>query len=91
MNGEALDAEKLQQLQQIEQLKKQLLTKMLTKEAFERLGRVRTVNPELAGQVELYLIQVYQTGQLKQQVTDGKLKDILKALSQKKEMRIKRA
>ncbi|MCK4714389.1 MAG: hypothetical protein KAT35_02350 [Candidatus Aenigmarchaeota archaeon] len=90
MNGEALDAEKLQQLQQIEQLKKQLLTKMLTKEAFERLGRVRTVNPELAGQVELYLIQVYQTGQLKQQVTDGKLKDILKALSQKKEMRIKR-
>ena len=68
-----------------------LLTKMLTKEAFERLGRVRTVNPELAGQVELYMIQVYQTGQLKQQVTDGKLKDILKALSQKKEMRIKRA
>ena len=91
MNGEALDAERLQQMQQIEQLKKQLLTKMLTKEAFERLGRVRTVNPELAGQVELYLIQVYQTGQLKQQVTDGKLKDILKALSQKKEMRIKRA
>ncbi len=91
MNGEMLDAEKLQQMQQIEQLKKQLLTKMLTKEAFERLGRVRTVNPELAGQVELYLIQVYQTGQLKQQVTDGKLKDILKALSQKKEMRIKRA
>ncbi len=90
MNGEMLDPEKVQEMQQVEKLKKQLLTKMLAKEAFERLGRVRTVNPELAGQLELYLIQIYQAGQLKDQVTDEKLKNILKALAQKKEIRIKR-
>ncbi len=89
MNG-TIDAEKLQQLQEIEQMKRKLLTNMLTKEAFERLGRVRTVNPDLAGQVELYLLQVYQTGQLKQQVTDDKMKEILKVLTQKKQVNIKR-
>ncbi len=89
MNG-TIDAEKLQQLQEIEQLKKKLLTNMLTKEAFERLGRVRTANPDLAGQVELYLLQVYQAGQLKQTVTDDKMKDILRVLTQKKQTNIKR-
>ncbi|MCD6496463.1 MAG: hypothetical protein J7K54_04275 [Candidatus Aenigmarchaeota archaeon] len=89
--SETLDAEKLQQLQQIEALKRQLLTKMLSKEAFERLGRVKTVNPELAGQLELYLLQMYQAGQLKSKIDDSKMKEILRALSSKKrETRIKR-
>jgi len=89
--SETLDAEKLQQLQQIEALKRQLLTKMLSKEAFERLGRVKTVNPELAGQLELYLLQMYQAGQLKSKIDDSKMKEILRALSSKKrETHIKR-
>jgi len=90
MNGDRLDAEKLQQMQQVEQLKKQLLTQMLTRDAFERLGRIRTVNPELAGQVELYLLQIYQTGQLKGRITDEKLRDVLKVLTKKRETKIKR-
>jgi programmed cell death protein 5 len=91
MNGEMIDAEKLQQLKQIEEMKKQLMTNILTKDAFERLGRVRTVNPDLAGQLELYLIQVYQAGQIKERITDEQLKSILKALQQKRDFRIKRA
>jgi programmed cell death protein 5 len=91
MNGDVVDAERLQQMQQLEQLKKQLLSKVLTKEAYERLGRVRTVNAALAGQAELYLIQVYQTGQLKDKVTDEKMKSILKLLQEKRETKIKRA
>ncbi len=90
MNGEALDAEKLQQAQQAEQLKKQLMTKMLSKEAFERLGRIRTVNPEIAAQVELYLMQIYQTGQLNEKITDEKLKNVLKIITQKRQTTIKR-
>ncbi|UCD03476.1 MAG: hypothetical protein JSV63_01625 [Candidatus Aenigmatarchaeota archaeon] len=90
MNGETIDAEKLRQVQQVEALKRQLLTNMLSKEAFERLGRIRTVNPDLAGRVELYLIQVYQTGQLEQKVSDEKMKDILNILTQKKQTKIKR-
>lgn len=89
--SEMLDAEKIQQLQQIEALKKQLLMKMLSKEAFERLGRVKTVNPELAGQLELYLLQMYQAGQLKSKIDDSRMKEILKAMSSKKRnTRIKR-
>ncbi len=67
MNGEGVD---LQRAQQLEQMKRQLLSTMLTKEAFERLGRVRTVNPQLAAQAELYLLQMYQAGRLKQRITD---------------------
>ncbi|MFQ5647777.1 MAG: DNA-binding protein [Candidatus Aenigmatarchaeota archaeon] len=85
-----MDANQLEQLRQIEEMKKQLLAKILTKDAQERLGRVRMVNPQLAGQAELYLIQVYQAGKLKTQITDDKLREVLKTLSGKKEISIKR-
>lgn len=80
----------LAEAQEIERLKRQLLTSILTKEAFERLGRVRAVNPNLAAQVELYLIQVYQTGKIKELITDAKMKEILKALSEATQTTIKR-
>jgi len=90
MNGENLDPQDLQQMRQIEELKRQLLSKTLSKEAFERLGRIRSVNQQLAGQVELYLIQIYQTGKIKEKIGDEKMKEILRLLTQKKDFRIKR-
>jgi DNA-binding TFAR19-related protein (PDSD5 family) len=88
---ENLDMNQIQQLKQIEEIKRQILVKILSKEAFERLGRVRSVNPQLAGQAELYLIQLYQSGQVKT-VDDGELKKVLKALSEggKRDFSIKR-
>jgi len=77
-------------MQQIEQAKRQVLSQVLTKEAFERLGRVRTVNPQLASQAELYILQIYQTGRLKQRITDEKMRDVLGLLSERKEFSIKR-
>lgn len=93
MNGQNMGPEDIQQLNQIEELKKQLMSKMLSKEAYERLGRVRAVDPELAGQVELYLIQVYQTGKMQEKISDKKMKDILGLLTQqkKRDFKIKRA
>jgi programmed cell death protein 5 len=90
MNGATTNAEELQQLKQIEAMKRQILTRMLSKEAFERLGRIRAANETLAGQVELYLIQIYQTGKLKGKISDEKMKGILRLLTQKKDFRIKR-
>jgi programmed cell death protein 5 len=78
----------MQQMQKIEALKKQILSKILSKEAYERLGRVRSVNPELASQAELYLLQIYQSGKLKENVTDQQMKEILKLLSEKRDFRI---
>ncbi|NIO22651.1 MAG: hypothetical protein GTN38_01320 [Candidatus Aenigmarchaeota archaeon] len=82
------DPNQLRQLEQIEAVKKQLLNKMLSKEAFERLGRVRSVNPELASQAELYLLQIYQSGKLKDTVSDQQMKEILRLLSEKRDFKI---
>jgi DNA-binding TFAR19-related protein (PDSD5 family) len=90
MNGNGVSLEELQQLKQIEAVKRQILNQVLSKEAFERLGRVRTVNPDLAGQVELYLVQIYQSGKVKDKISDSKLKDVLRLLSVRKDFRIKR-
>ncbi len=80
----------MQQLEQIEKMKRQLLSNILTKEAFERLGRVRSVNQQLASQAELYLLQLYQAGRIKNKLTDEKMKEVLNVLSEKKDFNIKR-
>ena len=72
-----------------EMLKKEILRKILTKDALERLGRVKLVNPALASQLEVYLVQLYQTGQLKQKVDDEMLKKILTSLTPKKKGNVK--
>ncbi|MBI4173225.1 MAG: hypothetical protein HY519_00730, partial [Candidatus Aenigmarchaeota archaeon] len=76
---------------QAEELKKRLIASMLTREAAERLARVRLANQQLAAQAELYLIQVYQSGKLRELVTDDKLKQVLKALSETRDIQIRRA
>ena len=73
---------------EIEKLRKTILKKVLSKEAFERLGRIRLVKPELAVQLEAYLIQLYQAGKIKTQITDEQMKTILQGLSPKKKFRI---
>lgn len=74
--------------EQLSQLKKKLLKQILSKEALERLGRVRVAKPELAEQLEMYLLQLYQSGKIKEEISDEQLKAILEALTSKKEFRI---
>ena len=83
-----LTPEQIQQLQEIEKMKKVLMKKILTKEAIERLGRIKLVKPELANQLELYLLQLYQGGQIKTIIDDDKLKIILDSLIKKKKFKI---
>lgn len=84
------ELQKRRQLEQIDAMKRQLLSKVLTKEAYERLGRVRLANPETASQAELYILQVYQSGKLSGTIDDERMKEILRVLSEKKDFRIKR-
>jgi programmed cell death protein 5 len=81
MNREEI---KNEEMQQFEDMKKDTLRKVLSKSAFERLGRVKLANPVLATQLEMYLLQAYQTGQLKGNIDDKKLKQILNVLVPKK-------
>jgi len=71
-------------------LKKEILRKILTKNALERLGRVRLGNPLIAAKLEMYLLQLYQSGQLKETIDDKKLKQILSVLIPKRKTKIKR-
>ena len=75
-----LDQMKMQQeqMKMVEEMKRKLLGECLTKEARERLVNVRIANPQLAEQVELYLIQVQQQGQLTEPLPEDKFKDLLK-------------
>ena len=75
---------------ELEKMKREMMRKVLTKEALERLGRVRMVNPALAENVEMYFLQLFQKGQVKQ-IDEAKLRQVLDAIAQqKKETRIMR-
>lgn len=82
--------EELQKLKEIEILKKTVLSKILTKDASERLSRLKLVKPDTANQLELYLVQLYQNGQIKRVINDDQLKNILAQISQKTDFRIRR-
>lgn len=80
MNG-GIDPNDFQKMRQIEEMKKKILATILSKEAYERLARVRVANQELASQAELYLLQVYQSGKLSGRVSDEQMKEVLRVLS----------
>jgi programmed cell death protein 5 len=85
-----LTQEQIEEMEKIERIKKIVLSKLLTKKAMERLGRIKLVKPELANQLELYLVQLYQAGQIKNMITDEQIKGILESISTKTKFRIKR-
>lgn len=61
--------------------------KHLTKEAKERLNRVRLVKPQLALQIELNIFQLIQQGRIKDLITDELMKKILEAMSSGKKFK----
>ena len=76
---------------QYEALKNEILGKMLTKGALERIGRVKMSNPIVATKLELYLLQLYQTGKFDGKIDDKKLKQIINVIiPPKRKTKIKR-
>ena len=78
-----------QQVQEQLRMIREALKNVLDKKARERLANIRLVKPDLAMQLELYLFQLYQAGQLRS-VTDEQLVTILRELSKKKQTSIRR-
>ena len=78
----------MEDMQKVEQLKKEILRKLMSREAMERMSRLRLVKPELATQLELYLVQLYQTGKIGKSITDDQLKLILESLTSRRGFKI---
>src|SRR3989338_10824540 len=76
--------------QQMQQALAPILSRILDKKGKERLSNLKLVKPELAMQLEIYLAQLYQAGQMKGLITDEQLVMILKKISEKRDIRIRR-
>ncbi len=83
-----MDEANPEELKRAETLKKALLNKILSKQALERLNRIRLVKPEMALQLELYLIQLYQSNKIPGEISDNQLKGILNALTTREQFKI---
>jgi len=85
------EQQQAQMQQQIEIQKQELLRRILSPEARQRLTNLKMVKPEFTDQIELQLIQLAQTGRLKIPVTDGQLREILIRLQpQRRDIKIRR-
>jgi len=84
MNGEV----DIDEMRKLEEMKRVILKKILSKGAMERLGRIKLVKPDLASQLELYLIQLYQSGKISEEISEEQIKLILDRLTSGKQFRI---
>ncbi|MCK4550817.1 MAG: hypothetical protein KAT91_02595 [Candidatus Aenigmarchaeota archaeon] len=88
--SEATGAAQEQQLAQAQAEIDSLAKKILSPEAFGRIANIRTVKPDFALQVEMFLVQMHQSGQIKAPVDENTLVSILDRLTTKKETKITR-
>lgn len=77
------------QMEDAQRALKDVVSNILDKGARQRLANLRLVKPDIAMQLELYLAQLYQMGQIKH-VTEEQLVQILKKITEKREFKIKR-
>lgn len=78
------------QQQQMEEILKQIKLHVLEPKARERLNNLKLVKPDVALQLELYLAQLYQAGQIKGKITDEQMVSILQKITAKPDFRIQR-
>lgn len=69
--------------ERVDEQKNQILIRIMTREAKERLNRLRLAYPEMAGMVENQLIMLYQSGRLPGEIDDDTLKKLLAKLQPK--------
>lgn len=81
----------IQREQEMEAQRQNILRKILTQDARERLARVRLARPDVVSSVEQQLIMLAQSGRVRGQVDDSTLKQLLaKVMPEKREIKIER-
>jgi programmed cell death protein 5 len=88
LQQQAGDQQNMQaELERQERIKSQtqmVLMSILEADARERLNTIKLTKPDFAGAVEQQLIQLAQSGRLKNKITDSQLKELLRQLAPKK-------
>jgi programmed cell death protein 5 len=88
MQQQAGDQQAMQaELERQERIKSQMqmvLMSILEPDARERLNTIKLTKPDFAGAVEQQLVQLAQSGRLKNKITDSQFKDLLRQLAPKK-------
>jgi programmed cell death protein 5 len=72
------------------QVIKSIMSQILEPNARDRINNLRTVKPEIAMQLEMYLAQLAQSGQIKSKITDEQIVVILKKITERKDTKIVR-
>jgi programmed cell death protein 5 len=73
------------------EIQKQLMRRILTQKARQRLTNLKMVRPEFAKQLEFQLIQIAQQKSISLPIDDDQFKELLKRLQgDRKEIRIRR-
>merc|ERR1719217_39812 len=67
--------------QAMEEQRKELLQKVLTPEANDRLARIALVKPDKARKLEDMVLMMAQKGQVQSQITDSYMKQMLEGIS----------
>lgn len=79
------------ELQRREAERAEVLRRLLTPEARERLGRIRLAKPDVANAVEQQVISLAASGRLARQIDDGTLRALLeRIMPQRREINITR-
>jgi programmed cell death protein 5 len=79
-NQQAMQAE-LEQQERVKSQMQMVLMQVLEPNARERLNTIKLTKPEFAGSVEQQLVQLAQSGRLKQKITDAQLKELLRQIA----------
>ncbi len=79
------------EMQRRESERAEILRRILTPEARERLGRIRLAKPEVASSVEQQLISLAASGRIQRQVDDATLRALLERIApERREINITR-
>jgi len=77
---QAMQAE-LERQERIKSQMQMVLMSILEPDARDRLNTIKLTKPEFAGSVEQQLVQLAQSGRLKNKITDSQLKELLRQLA----------
>lgn len=88
---QAYAAQQDAEMQRRDQERAEILRRILTPEARERLARIRLAKPEVANSVEQQLIGLAASGRLQRQVDDASLRALLeRVMPERREIKITR-